>query len=354
MLRIVAGIARGRRLRVPDGQRVRPTADRVREAMFSALESRLRGGFDGRTVLDLFGGSGALGLEAFSRGAIAVTIVEAHAAVLAVLRENVDALVPRGASTGPVTVVPGTAGAFLSRPATSTYDLVFVDPPYDADLYTPALSGLVSGGFLARGALVCVEHRTGTRPAVPAGLVEVQSRRYGETTVLILAAEQSMREAIYPGSFDPITHGHIDIIRRGLAIFDRIVVATAVNVRKQPLFTDEDRLEMLRETFADEPRVEIDTFQGLLVDYARRRRIPTVLRGLRAVSDFEYEFQMASMNRRLSHDVDYLFMMTSEDQYYVSSSLIREVAANGGSVEGLVPPHVEARLKARLAALRRD
>jgi pantetheine-phosphate adenylyltransferase len=145
--------------------------------------------------------------------------------------------------------------------------------------------------------------------------------------------------AIYPGSFDPITNGHVDIIRRGLTIFDKVVVAVAVNLRKTPLFSDTERVELLRETFAAERRVEIDVFQGLLVEYARRRGVPTVLRGLRAVSDFEYEFQMASMNRRLSQDVDYLFMMTSEDQYYVSSTLIREVAANGGSVAGLVQHH---------------
>jgi len=156
-----------------------------------------------------------------------------------------------------------------------------------------------------------------------------------------------VRVAIYPGSFDPITNGHVDIIRRGLTIFDKVVVAVAVNLRKTPLFSDAERVELLRETFAAEPRVEIDVFQGLLVEYARRRGVPTVLRGLRAVSDFEYEFQMASMNRRLSQDVDYLFMMTSEDQYYVSSTLIREVAANGGSVAGLVPPGVEARLYER-------
>jgi pantetheine-phosphate adenylyltransferase len=328
---------------------VRPTADRVREALFSLIGSRLEDGFDGLRVLDCFAGSGALGFEAWSRGAAQVTFIEQHPAVLAVLRENLAALAP---PKDAVTLRTGSALDALQRPASAPFDLVFVDPPYDLGLYTPTLQCLVQGGWLAADALVCVEHRSGHPPDDVAGLETLVSRKYGETTLLILAPERKMREAIYPGSFDPITHGHIDIIHRGLAIFDRIVVATAVNLRKQPLFSDDDRLAMLRETFVDEPRVEIDTFQGLLVDYARKRKIPTVLRGLRAVSDFEYEFQMASMNRKLSHDVDYLFMMTSEDQYYVSSTLIREVAANGGSVEGLVPPHVEARLRARFGGAR--
>lgn len=320
---------------------MRPTADRVREAAFNLLAARL-GTFEGLQVLDAFAGSGALGLEAWSRGAASVTFFEPHPRALAVLRENVAAL------KAPARIEAVSALDALKRRPEAPYDLVFVDPPYDADLYGPSLRLLVSNGWLANGALVCVEHRTGAPPEDTADLALVVSRRYGDTTLTILASEQRMRLAIYPGSFDPITNGHVDIVRRGLKMFDRVVVAVAVNLRKTPLFTDDQRMEMLRETFADEPRVEIDTFQGLLVEYAKRRGIPTVLRGLRAVSDFEYEFQMASMNRRLCQDVDYAFMMTSEDQYYVSSSLIREVAANGGSVEGLVPPHVEARLKARL------
>jgi pantetheine-phosphate adenylyltransferase len=158
-----------------------------------------------------------------------------------------------------------------------------------------------------------------------------------------------MRRVLYPGTFDPLTNGHVDIVRRAADLFDRVVVAVAVNMRKTPMFTDDERMEMIRETFADDDRIEIDQFTGLLVDYARAKQIPVVVRGLRAVSDFEYEFQMASMNRRLSDEVDYVFMMTSEDHYYVSSSLIREVAANGGNVEGLVPEAVYRRLKARFA-----
>lgn len=158
-----------------------------------------------------------------------------------------------------------------------------------------------------------------------------------------------MRVALYPGSFDPITAGHVDIIRRGLEIFDRIEIAVAVNIRKTPTFADEERTEMLREVFAGEPRVEVVQFSGLLIDYARKRGIRSVLRGLRAISDFEYEFQMASMNRRLTDAVDFVFLMTSEENYFVSSSLVREVAMNGGDVTGLVPEPVARRLAARFA-----
>ncbi len=156
-----------------------------------------------------------------------------------------------------------------------------------------------------------------------------------------------MRVALYPGSFDPITSGHVDIIHRGLAIFDRIEVAIAVNIRKTPTFPDEERLAMIREIFVDEPRVSVVQFSGLLIDYARKRGIRSVLRGLRAISDFEFEFQMASMNRRLTDEVDFVFLMTSEEHYFVSSSLIREVAINGGDVTGLVPAPVLRRLEAR-------
>jgi len=156
-----------------------------------------------------------------------------------------------------------------------------------------------------------------------------------------------MRVALYPGSFDPITTGHVDIVQRGLEMFDRIEVAVAVNIRKKPTFEDDERIAMIRESFADEPRVDVVRFSGLLVDYAQERNIRTVLRGLRAMSDFEYEFQMASMNRRLTDKVDYVFLMTSEEHFFVSSSLVREVALNRGCVTGLVPPGVEQRLIAR-------
>jgi pantetheine-phosphate adenylyltransferase len=156
--------------------------------------------------------------------------------------------------------------------------------------------------------------------------------------------------AVYPGSFDPITMGHVDIIQRGSRLFDRIVVAVLINADKSPLFTVGERVEVAREVFRDRPNVEVDTFDGLLVDYARRRDAKVIVRGLRAVSDFEYEMQMALMNRRLSPDVETVFMMPAEPYTYVSSRLVKEVVALGGSVKGIVPDIVERRLREKKLA----
>jgi pantetheine-phosphate adenylyltransferase len=159
--------------------------------------------------------------------------------------------------------------------------------------------------------------------------------------------------AVYPGSFDPITNGHLDILERGLKIFDRIVIAIAFNPGKQALFTLEERLDLIRASIKDHPlehRIEVDSFRGLLVDYVRIRRAHGVLRGLRAVSDFEYEFQMALMNRKLNAEVETLFLMTGMKWIYISSRLIKEVVTSGGCVNGLVPEPVEQRLIEKLGA----
>jgi pantetheine-phosphate adenylyltransferase len=156
--------------------------------------------------------------------------------------------------------------------------------------------------------------------------------------------------AIYPGSFDPITMGHVDIIQRGSRLFDRIVIAVLFNADKAPLFTVQERVDVAREVFRDRANVEVDTFDGLLVDYARRRQASVIVRGLRAVSDFEYEMQMALMNRRLNPDVETVFMMPAEPYTYVSSRLVKEVVALGGSVKDIVPEIVERRLREKKLA----
>jgi pantetheine-phosphate adenylyltransferase len=156
--------------------------------------------------------------------------------------------------------------------------------------------------------------------------------------------------AIYPGSFDPMTMGHVDIIHRGSRLFDRIVVAVLINADKSPLFSVHERVDIAREVFRDRANVEVDTFDGLLVDYARRRQASIIVRGLRAVSDFEYEMQMALMNRRLNGEVETVFMMPAEPYTYVSSRLVKEVVALGGSVKGIVPDIVERRLREKKLA----
>ena len=154
--------------------------------------------------------------------------------------------------------------------------------------------------------------------------------------------------AVYPGSFDPLTNGNVDIITRGARLFDRIIVAILINAEKSPLFTMDERVEIARQVFKDVPNVEVDTFDGLLVDYVERRKAQVIVRGLRAVSDFEFEFQMALMNQRLAPKVDTVFMMPAEQYTYISSRLIKEVFKLGGRVNGLVPELVEQRLREKV------
>ncbi len=157
------------------------------------------------------------------------------------------------------------------------------------------------------------------------------------------------KTAIYPGTFDPITNGHVDIIERGLAIFDHLIIAIALNPKKAPLFSIDERIEMIEESLGRHPKVTVETFSGLLVEEAERRNARVILRGLRAVSDFESEFQMALMNRNLNSKIETVFMMTGEAYSYLSSSVVREIASMGGSVERLVPKIVAARLKEKFA-----
>ena len=153
------------------------------------------------------------------------------------------------------------------------------------------------------------------------------------------------RTAIFPGSFDPITNGHVDIVGKALRLFDRVVVAVLKNQAKQPYFTPDERVSLIREVFAGEPAVAVDTFDGLLVDYARRQQATAIVRGLRAVSDFEYEMQMAHMNRHLSPAVETVFLVPDEAHSFLSSRLVKEVFSLGGAVSAFVPAAVDRRLQ---------
>lgn len=156
------------------------------------------------------------------------------------------------------------------------------------------------------------------------------------------------RRAIYPGSFDPVTNGHLDIIERASALFDELIVTVAVNIGKNPMFSIDERMEMLRQTCRHLPNVKIDSFDTLTVRYAESLNAKVIIRGLRAVSDFEYEFEMALMNRRLDENVEMVFMMTNSEYSYLRASIVKEIAGLGGSVKGLVPEIAEEYLNKKL------
>jgi pantetheine-phosphate adenylyltransferase len=160
------------------------------------------------------------------------------------------------------------------------------------------------------------------------------------------------RTAIYPGTFDPITNGHLSIVKRASQIFDKLVIAILNNPQKKPLFSLEERIHMIDEVLKDTPNIEIDSFGGLLVDYAVKKKSNVILRGLRALSDFEYEFQLALMNRKLNRDVQSIFLMTDYKWFYTSSTIVKEAASLGGDINGLVPDLVEQKLKEKFDQLK--
>ena len=342
-LRITGGALARRRIRVPpaaDRGTVRPTSDKVRAAVMSALGGAL---VDAR-VLDLFAGSGALGLEALSRGARNVTFVDSDRRTLAVAKDNAAAL----GVDARCTFTPASAGRALADLDDGAVDVAFVDPPYAFD--TASLVADLAR-VLAPGGLLVLERDRRARDHAPPGLDVVRDRVYGDTRVVVYERpeEPMSTGAIYPGSFDPLTNGHVDIIHRGIKTFGRVIVAVANNPQKSPLFTVPERIALANECLGDVKGIEIDTFDGLIVDYAQKKGVHVLLRGLRAVSDFEYEFQLASMNRKLARDVETVFMMTSEESFYLSSRLVREVASFGGNVEEMVPAAVHAALKKKFA-----
>jgi pantetheine-phosphate adenylyltransferase len=156
-----------------------------------------------------------------------------------------------------------------------------------------------------------------------------------------------LHRAIYPGTFDPITNGHVDLITRALSIFDEVIILVA-HSSKKPVFTPEERMQLIKQCFKNDSRIKVDVIDGLLADYAKQVGVNVILRGLRAIFDFEYEFQMATMNKRLHPKLETFFLMASETNFFVNSTLVKEVISHGGDISTLVPPHVEKRLKEKL------
>lgn len=328
-MRIIAGEARGVRLAaVPRG--VRPTADRVRESLFNALGQF----FDGGSVLDLYAGTGVMGIEALSRGCERCVFVERDGRALAVIRENLR-------KTGleeRAEVVRGDVGSALGRLASGgrSFDLIFADPPYR--IAATELRGVMEhlDALLAPDGRAVIER--GDAPEEGAAGRKGVTRRYGGTFVTIFEqSEIKMRVAVCPGSFDPITTGHLDIIRRSAQIFDHVVIAVGANMRKQPKLSAEERARLIEKVTGDIDNVSVEIMTGLLVDFAREQDARVIVKGLRAVSDFESELEQAQLNRKMYPELDTVFIMAAPEHSFLSSSAVREITRFSGEVRGLVP-----------------
>ena len=325
-MRVIAGTARGTRLApVPDG--VRPTSDRVRESVFNSLGQF----FEGGRVLDLYAGTGALGIEALSRGCEEAVFVERDRRARAVIRQNLE----RAGFAGRAEVVGGEVERQLGRLA-GPYSLIFADPPYR--IAAAEVGGILYrlGALLGPGGRVVVE--SGEAPAEGQGGKKGVTRRYGGTFVTVFdRSELTMIVAVCPGSFDPVTMGHLDIIRRASKVFDHVVVAVGGNLRKAPRLSAVERARLIEKVTADLENVSVEVMEGLLVNFAREQGAQVIVKGLRAVSDFESEFEQAQLNRTMFPELETVFIMASAEHSFLSSSAVREIASFGGEVRGLVP-----------------
>ena len=328
-MRVIAGTAGGVRLApVPKG--VRPTGDRVREAVFNSLGQF----FDGGDVLDLYAGTGALGIEALSRGFETAVFVEKDRAVRKTIAENLR----RAGFADRAEVVAGDVGREVRRMAGRgrRFDLIFADPPYR--ILRSEVGGILGrlGELLAPGGRVVIEG--GEAPPEDGFGRKGATRRYGGTFVTVLErSELTTRVAVCPGSFDPVTSGHLDIIRRAARIFDHVVVAVGANTRKKPRLPALERAGLIEKVTADIENVSVEVMEGLLVEFAKEQGAGAIVKGLRAVSDFESEFEQAQLNRNMSSEIETVFIMAASEHSFLSSSAVREISWHGGDVRGLVP-----------------
>ena len=358
-VRIIAGRWRGRRLGVEDEPDVRPTPDRVRETLFNWLAPDL----PGARCLDLFAGSGALGFESVSRGAAEAVLVDRSRAVCDRLRGECERL---GAGDGSVAVVEADALDWLARPRAgdTPFDIVFIDPPSASRCTARPPSGSRStagwprtrgSGSRSSAAASLPISRPGGRSSSPVG-----PERCG--IILHPASDAgpsgargpfSIMEkvAVYPGTFDPIHNGHTDLIQRASRLFDRVIVAIAASAGKNPCFSLTERVGLASEVLQKFDNVAVESFDGLLVHFAARRKAYIVVRGLRAVSDFEYELQLANMNHKMFEDLETLFLPADEMFGYVSSTLVREIAMMDGDPSPFVDPIVARAFDGKLSTL---
>ena len=335
-LRVAGGEARGRRLKAPKG--IRPTQGMVKEAIFNLIGP----GIAGVHVLDLFAGRVPSASRRFRAARQASPSWTASRVVLLSCARTWKSSISRRMRTW--SVVRSRAGSRSSHEEIARAGVIFLDPPYEDVALDRALKVIDRA---VGGATVLVEHsRRQELPSLTRMHVDRQ-RRYGDTMVTRAARmNHQPKTAVYPGSFDPFTNGHLDVVERALKIFDQLIIAVAANPEKrQPLFSVEERIELISSSLKGRDGVEVASFTGLTVEYARSRGATTLVKGLRAYSDFDAELQQALMNRKLAPDIHTVFLMSGFAHIFVSSSILKDIASYGGNVADLVPPPVAKALK---------
>ena len=304
-MRIIAGKFKGLNIKTINDPSTRPMMSRAREGIFNSLQND----FNNSLVLDLFAGSGSLGIEALSRGASFVTFVDSSVDCKKIIDKNLSDIDQN------FTVLVLSVHDYITQ-SEKKFDIIFYDPPFS---------------FLVN--------------EINLDLNTIQNLM-GKNSKLIIHRHNNIEKMkiLIPGSFDPPTNGHIDVIKRSSSVFDEVIVGVVVNPQKESMFDVSQRENMLIEILKDYKNVEIKRFEGLLVDFAKQMNVSAIVKGLRAMTDFDYEFQMAQMNFNLA-DFETIFIAASPEYGYVSSSMVKEIFSYGGDVNALVPSIVVERLK---------
>ncbi len=342
-MRIIAGTARSLPLRSIEGRDTRPTTDRIKETLFNILQT----GIEGCSFLDLFAGSGQIGLEALSRGANHAVFVENSKKACACIEENIR--FTRFDARAKLLSMEAS-GALRTLEGNDSFDYIFMDPPYQSGMEQEVLIYLAGSGLLKEDGVIIIEAAADTDFSYVSGmgLKVIREKKYKTNKhIFVTKGGVCMVKAIYPGSFDPVTKGHLDVIERSSRLVDELVVGVLNNSAKNALFSVLERVTMLKELTAHFPNVTVDAFDGLLVDYAKRIGAVIIVRGLRAVTDFEYELQIAQTNHEIDTDIETIFLTTRLEYAYLSSTIVKEVASYGGDISHFVPHQMIARIYAK-------